>query len=66
MSKSRGNVIDPLELIDAFGADALRFTIARGNNPGTDVSLSRRMGRRLAQLRHQIVERRPVRPSEAA
>jgi valyl-tRNA synthetase len=40
MSKSKGNVIDPLGLIDAFGADALRFTIARGSNPGTDMSLS--------------------------
>jgi valyl-tRNA synthetase len=41
MSKSKGNVIDPLELLDEFGADALRFTIARGSNPGTDMSLSR-------------------------
>ncbi len=40
MSKSKGNVIDPLELLDEFGADALRFTIARGSNPGTDMSLS--------------------------
>ena len=40
MSKSKGNVIDPLELMDAYGADALRFTIARGSNPGTDMSLS--------------------------
>ncbi|MBW0103367.1 valine--tRNA ligase [Pseudonocardia sp. KRD291] len=40
MSKSRGNGIDPLEMIDEFGADALRFTIARGSNPGTDMSLS--------------------------
>ncbi|NMH96757.1 valine--tRNA ligase [Pseudonocardia acidicola] len=40
MSKSRGNTIDPLALIDEFGADALRFTIARGSNPGTDMSLS--------------------------
>ena len=40
MSKSRGNTIDPLELIDDFGADALRFTIARGSNPGADMSLS--------------------------
>ena len=40
MSKSKGNVIDPLGLIDAYGADALRFTIARGSNPGTDMSLS--------------------------
>ncbi|MGQ0573466.1 MAG: valine--tRNA ligase [Pseudonocardia sp.] len=40
MSKSRGNTIDPLELIDEFGADALRFTIARGSNPGADMALS--------------------------
>jgi len=40
MSKSKGNVKDPLELIDAYGADALRFTIARGSNPGADMSLS--------------------------
>ncbi|WP_344020565.1 valine--tRNA ligase [Pseudonocardia kongjuensis] len=40
MSKSKGNVIDPLALIDGYGADALRFTIARGSNPGTDMSLS--------------------------
>jgi valyl-tRNA synthetase len=37
MSKSRGNVVDPLEWIDAYGADAVRFTMARGANPGTDV-----------------------------
>jgi valyl-tRNA synthetase len=40
MSKSRGNTIDPLELIDTYGADALRFTIARGSNPGADMALS--------------------------
>jgi valyl-tRNA synthetase len=40
MSKSRGNTIDPLELIDAYGADALRFTVARGSNPGADMALS--------------------------
>jgi valyl-tRNA synthetase len=40
MSKSRGNTIDPLELIDEYGADALRFTIARGANPGADMALS--------------------------
>jgi valyl-tRNA synthetase len=40
MSKSRGNTIDPLELIDRYGADALRFTIARGSNPGADMALS--------------------------
>jgi len=40
MSKSSGNVVDPLEWIDRFGADATRFTLARGANPGTDVPVS--------------------------
>ncbi|MGW4484801.1 valine--tRNA ligase [Amycolatopsis sp. NPDC004368] len=40
MSKSRGNVIDPLEWMDAYGADATRFTLARGANPGTDMALA--------------------------
>jgi valyl-tRNA synthetase len=40
MSKSKGNVIDPLELIDTYGADALRFTICSLAGPGRDVKLS--------------------------
>ena len=40
MSKSKGNVIDPLELIDRYGADALRFTICAMTGPGRDVKLS--------------------------
>jgi valyl-tRNA synthetase len=40
MSKSKGNGIDPLELIEEYGADALRFTLARGENPGTDLALA--------------------------
>ena len=39
MSKSKGNVIDPLELIDQYGADALRFTICALTGPGRDVKL---------------------------
>ncbi len=39
MSKSKGNIIDPLELIDSFGADALRFTICALTGPGRDVKL---------------------------
>ncbi len=39
MSKSKGNVIDPLELIDRFGTDALRFTIVSLTGPGRDVKL---------------------------
>ncbi|GAA4412884.1 valine--tRNA ligase [Actinokineospora soli] len=40
MSKSRGNVIDPLDWLDRFGADACRFTLARGANPGNDMALA--------------------------
>jgi valyl-tRNA synthetase len=40
MSKSRGNVVDPLAWMDAYGADATRFTLARGANPGTDQAIS--------------------------
>ena len=42
MSKSKGNVIDPLELVESFGADALRFTIASLATPGRDVKLGRK------------------------
>jgi len=40
MSKSRGNVVDPIEWMDRYGADALRFTLARGANPGSDMAVS--------------------------
>jgi valyl-tRNA synthetase len=40
MSKSKGNVIDPLELIDTYGADALRFTLAAMAAQGRDVKLA--------------------------
>ena len=39
MSKSRGNGIDPLDWVEAFGADALRFTLARGASPGGDLAI---------------------------
>ncbi|MDQ6979472.1 MAG: valine--tRNA ligase [Mariprofundaceae bacterium] len=39
MSKSKGNVIDPLEIIDSYGADALRFTLAHMATPGRDIKL---------------------------
>ena len=40
MSKSLGNGIDPLEVIDKYGADALRFTLVTGNSPGNDMRFS--------------------------
>jgi len=41
MSKSRGNVVDPLEIIEEFGADSLRFTLASMASPGGDMALAR-------------------------
>ena len=40
MSKTKGNVIDPLEIIDRFGTDATRFTLAAMAAPGTDIAFS--------------------------
>jgi valyl-tRNA synthetase len=40
MSKSKGNVIDPLDIIDKFGCDALRFTLATMSTPGRDIRLA--------------------------
>jgi len=41
MSKSKGNIIDPLELIDEYGCDALRFTLSALAAPGRDVKLAK-------------------------
>ncbi len=40
MSKTTGNIIDPLEVMDEFGTDALRFTLLTGSTPGNDMNLS--------------------------
>jgi valyl-tRNA synthetase len=40
MSKSKGNVIDPLDYMDRYGSDALRFALARGANPGSDAAIA--------------------------
>ena len=40
MSKTKGNVMDPLDLIDLYGADALRFALTSGNSPGNDMRLN--------------------------
>ena len=39
MSKSLGNVIDPLEIMDQYGTDAMRFTLLTGSTPGNDMNL---------------------------
>ena len=61
MSKSKGNVIDPLELIDEYGADALRFTLAAMAAQGRDIKLVGAARRGLSQLRDQALERGPLR-----
>ncbi len=40
MSKSKGNVISPMDIIDKYGTDALRMALIAGNSPGTDMSLA--------------------------
>ncbi len=40
MSKSRGNTVDPLQWIEDYGADAVRFTLARGSHPGADQAIA--------------------------
>ncbi len=40
MSKTKGNVIDPIETIEQYGADALRYSLVTGSTPGQDVPLS--------------------------
>ena len=64
MSKSKGNVIDPLDLIDDYGADALRFTLAAMAAQGRDIKLSPQPRRGLPQLRDQALERRALRRDE--
>ena len=64
MSKSKGNVMDPLVLIDEFGADALRFTLAAMAAQGRDIKLANIARRGLSQLRDQAVERRALRRDE--
>ncbi len=64
MSKSKGNVIDPLELIDDYGADALRFTLAADGGAGPRHQAVDAARRGLAQFRDQAVERGALRRDE--
>ena len=54
MSKSKGNVIDPLNLIDKYGADTLRFTLTALLNPGRDVKLSESRVKGYKSFTHKI------------
>lgn len=40
MSKTKGNVLDPLDIIDEYGADAMRFALTTGNSPGQNIRLN--------------------------
>ena len=40
MSKTKGNVIDPIEIIEKYGTDATRFTLAAMASPGTDIAFN--------------------------
>ncbi len=64
MSKSVGNVIDPLEIIDEYGADALRFTNAAMAQLGRRAQARCGAHRGLPQLRHQALECPPLRGDE--
>ena len=60
MSKTKGNVLDPTEITDEYGADALRFALATQGSAGVDSRLSLRHGRVEPQLHQQALERDPV------
>ena len=60
MSKTKGNVVDPVELIDEYGADALRFALAIAAGQGRDIRMGAQPRRDLPQFRHQTVERRAL------
>ena len=57
MSKTKGNVIDPIEVVTKYGTDAVRFTLASMASPGTDIAFSEVAYRRLSRVREQDMER---------
>ena len=56
MSKTNGNVIDPLMLMDEFGTDALRFTMLVGSTPGNDTNVGPKKVEAQPQLCQQDLE----------
>jgi valyl-tRNA synthetase len=73
MSKTTGNVIDPLKVMDEFGTDALRFALLTGSTPGNDMNISlqrveasRNFANKLWNATRLVlgaIERAPVRPA---
>ncbi len=64
MSKSKGNIVDPLHLIDDYGADALRFTLCSDGRARPRHQARDQPRRGLPQFRDEAVERRPLRRDE--
>ena len=64
MSKSFGNAVDPLDWMDDYGSDALRFTLATRRQPRRRRADRRGLGPGLPQLRQQDLERHPLRADE--
>ena len=64
MSKSRGNGIDPIEWMDSYGTDAMRFAFVRGANPGADLPMGEEQVSAAPELLHEAVERDPVRTAQ--
>ena len=64
MSKAKGNIVDPLDLIDRYGCDALRFTLAAHGGARPRCEDVREPGRGLSQFRHQDVERGALLPGQ--
>ena len=75
MSKTKGNVIDPLSVMDDFGADALRFTLLVGSSPGNDMNLgvkkveaNRNFANKIWNAGRYVIsaiERAPLKPQSA-
>ncbi len=66
MSKTYDNVIDPIEVMDEFGTDALRFTLLTGSTPGQRHESEPGAGARQPQFRQQDLERHPLRARQPA
>ena len=60
MSKSLGNGIDPLEIAEKYGADALRFNLITGNSPGNDMRFYTERCEAMRELCQQDLERQPL------